>query len=100
MHVSLNTLFGFLISLSESCVFPSNALTQCFEIMCTQKKNFQEGVPITFAEMSESSKGQEEHSKQRPMTFVRYSYPVLLLQLPWKGPICDYLRQKGSHPLR
>lgn len=56
--------------------------------MCTAETNFQEGVTITVAEMIESSKGQGEHLKHRPMTLARYSssHLVLFLQLPCKGP--------------
>ena len=41
--------------------------------------NFQEGVTITIAEMIESSKGQREHLKHRPMTLARYSSSHLVL---------------------
>ena len=56
--------------------------------MCTAETNFQEGVTITVAEMIESSKGQGEHLKHRPMTLARYSssHLVLFLQLSCKGP--------------
>lgn len=41
--------------------------------MCMAETNFQEGATITIAEMIESSKGQREHLKHRPMTLARYS---------------------------
>lgn len=81
------------------CFSPSHALTQCLEIMCTPEKNFQ-GVTVTFAEMTESSKGQEEHLKHRPMTFASYSlsHPVRLLQLPSMGVLLiTWDRKKVIH---